>query len=143
MRLSSRVAQHILYLVLWPGHPLGRIRQREAAMTTSPDPQEYIHRAAVDPEGNRIGKVSKVYLDDHTGQPLWVLVETGLFGTRDSFAPIHGSRIDGERVMLAVSKDQVKDAPNIDRDAHVSESEEDALRQYYSGHLGSAEGGQP
>ena len=114
-------------------------------MTTSPDPKEYIHRAAVDPEGNRIGKVSKVskvYLDDHTGQPLWVLVETGLFGTRDSFAPIHGSRIDGERVMLAVSKDQVKDAPNIDRDAHVSESEEDALRQYYGDYLGSAEGGQ-
>ncbi len=93
-------------------------------------------------ESARSARSSKVYLDDHTGQPLWVLVETGLFGTRDSFAPIHGSRIDGERVMLAVSKDQVKDAPNIDRDAHVSESEEGALRQYYSGHLGSAEGGQ-
>ena len=39
--------------------------------------------------------------------------------------------------MLAVSKDQVKDAPNIDRDAHISESEEDALRQYYRGHLGT------
>jgi len=104
-------------------------------MTTSPDPQEYIHRAAVDPDGDRIGKVSKVYLDDHTGQPQWVLVETGLFGTRDSFAPIHGSRIDGERVVLAVSKEQVKDAPNIDRDAHLSQSEEDTLRQYYSGHL--------
>ena len=31
---------------------------------SSPDPKEYIHRAAVDPDGNRIGKVSKVYLDD-------------------------------------------------------------------------------
>jgi PRC-barrel domain len=104
-------------------------------MTTSPDPQEYIHRAAVDPDGNRIGKVSKVYLDDTGGQPQWVLVETGLFGTRDSFAPIQGSRIDGERVVLAVSKEQVKDAPNIDKDAHISQSEEDTLRQYYSGYL--------
>ena len=111
-------------------------------MTTPPDPQEYIHRAAVDPDGNRIGKVSKVYLNDHTGQPQWVLVETGLFGTRDSFAPIHGSRMDGELVVLAVSKEQVKDAPNIDRDTRISESEEDALRQYYSGNLGTAEGGQ-
>jgi hypothetical protein len=33
-------------------------------------------------------------------------------------------------------KDQVKDAPNIDRDAHISESEEDALREYYRGCLG-------
>jgi hypothetical protein len=107
-------------------------------MTTPQETPDYIHRAAVDPEGNKIGKISQVYNDDQTGQPLWVLVETGLFGTRQSFAPIHGSRLDGELVVLAVSKDQVKDAPNIDSDAHLSESEQDALRQYYSGYLGTA-----
>jgi hypothetical protein len=107
-------------------------------MTTSKDPRDYIRSVAVDAEGNRIGKITKVYHDDQTGQPLWVLVETGLFGTRQSFAPVHGSRFDGEQlVVLAVSKDQVKDAPNIDSDAHVSESEQDALRQYYSGYLGT------
>ena len=84
-------------------------------MTTSQDRPDYGHRAAVDAEGNRIGKISKVYLDDQTGQPRWVLVETGLFGTRQSFAPIHGSRLDGELVVLAVSKDQVKDAPTSTR----------------------------
>lgn len=108
-------------------------------MTPPQDPQQYIHRVAADGEGNRIGKVSQVYNDDSTGQPLWVLVETGLFGTRQSFAPIHGSQVNGEVVVLAVSKDQVKDAPNVDRDAHISESEQDALRQYYSGYLGPAE----
>jgi uncharacterized protein YrrD len=108
-------------------------------MTTSQDPRDYVRRVAVDPEGNRIGKITKVYHDDQTGQPLWILVETGLFGTRQSFAPVHGSRFDGELVVLAVSKDQVKDAPNIDSDAHVSESEQDALRQYYSGYLGTAQ----
>ena len=107
-------------------------------MTTSQDPQQYIHRAAVDAEGNKIGKISKVYHDDQSGQPQWVLVETGLFGTRQSFAPTHGSRFDGELVVLAVTKDQVKDAPNIDADAHISESEQDSLRQYYRGYLGSA-----
>ena len=107
-------------------------------MTTSKDPRDYIRSVAVDAEGNRIGKITKVYHDDQTGQPLCVLVETGLFGTRQSFAPVHGSRFDGEQlVVLAVSKDQVKDAPNIDSDAHVSESEQDALRQYYSGYLGT------
>jgi hypothetical protein len=109
-------------------------------MTTPQDPQDYIHHVAVDAEGNRIGKITKVYHDDQGGQPLWVLVETGLFGTRQSFAPVHGARSDGEQlVVLAVSKDQVKDAPNIDSDAHISESEQDALRQYYSGYLGTAQ----
>ena len=108
-------------------------------MTTPQDTEQYIRRAAVDAEGNRIGKITKVYDDDQTGQPRWILVETGMFGTRQSFAPVHGSRFDGELVVLAVSKDQVKDAPNIDSDAHVSESEQDALRQYYSGYLGTAQ----
>jgi hypothetical protein len=107
-------------------------------MTTPQDPQEYIHRVAADGEGSRIGKVTQVYLDDHSGQPLWLLVETGLFGTRQSFAPVHGARLDGEVVVIAVSKDQVKDAPNIDKDGHISESEEEALRQHYSGYLGTA-----
>jgi hypothetical protein len=108
-------------------------------MTTAEDPQDYVHRAAVDPEGNRIGKISKVHLDDKTGQPVWVLVETGLFGTQQSFAPVHGSRREGERVVLAVSKDQVKDAPNVAGDAHVSESEYEDLRRYYRGYLGPAD----
>ena len=107
-------------------------------MTNSQDAQQYIHCAAIDAEDNRIGKVSRVYNDDQTGQPMWVLVETGLFGTRQSFAPIQGARLDGERVVLGVSKDQLEGAPNIDQDEHISESEEDALRQYYSGYLGTA-----
>lgn len=105
-------------------------------MTTPEEARDYIHRAAVDTEGNRFGKVSQVYMDDQTGQPLWVLVETGLFGTRQSFAPIHGSRRDGERVFLAVSKDQVKDSPSIERDAHIGQDEQDALREYYRDYLG-------
>src|ERR1700729_84794 len=115
------------------------MRQRETTMPPPQDPQQSIHRAGVDSEDNRIGKVSKVYNDDQSGQPMWLLVETGLFGTRQSFAPIHGARVEGERVILAVSKDQLNDAPNIDEDAHISESEEAALRQYYSGLLGTPE----
>jgi PRC-barrel domain protein len=100
---------------------------------TTPQGTEYMRRVAVDAEGNRIGKITKVYQDDQSGQPMWVLVETGLFGTRQSLAPIRGSRLDGEQlVVLAVSKDQVKDAPDIEPDAHISDGEKDALRQYYS-----------
>ena len=108
-------------------------------MTTEHDPQQYIHRAAVDADGNRVGKVSQVYFDDKTGQPLWLLVETGLFGSRVSFAPVHGCQFDGDVIALAVSKDQVKDAPNVDKDAQLSESDQQALREHYKGHLGTAE----
>ena len=36
-------------------------------------------------------------------------------------------------------EDQAGLAPNIDGDAHLSESEQDAPRQYYSGYLGTAQ----
>jgi hypothetical protein len=66
--------------------------------------------------------------------------DTGLLGTRQRFAPIHGFRLDGEQlVVLAVSMDQIKDTPAIDTDAHISKSEDDARPQYYHGYLGTAD----
>ncbi len=100
-------------------------------MTSPNDAQQYIGRTAVDLEGNKIGKVGQVYLDDRTGDPLWVTVNTGLFGNRQSFAPIAGSGFDGEDVRLAVSKDTIKDAPNVDNDEHISGDEQNALYDYY------------
>jgi hypothetical protein len=73
-------------------------------MTSTDDIRQLIGCPAVDSEGSKLGKIGQVYVNDRTGQPLWVTVATGMFGTRQSFAPIHGSRYDGEQVVLAVSK---------------------------------------
>jgi uncharacterized protein (TIGR02271 family) len=105
-------------------------------MTTTEELQNMTGRTAVDAEGNKIGKIGQVYVDDQTGQPLWVTISTGLFGTKESFAPLYGSSTSGEDLQLAVSKDMVKDAPGVDPDGHISESDNDALYTYYAGHLG-------
>ena len=105
-------------------------------MTAPQDVQQFIGRTAVGSDGSKIGDVGQVYLDEQTGQPLWVTVTTGMFGTWQSFAPIGGSRLDGDQVVLAVSKDLVKDAPNIDDDGRIDEGEQDALYQHYTGYLG-------
>ena len=34
---------------------------------------------------DKIGKARQVYLDNQTNQPAWVTVNTGLFGTNESF----------------------------------------------------------
>ena len=106
-------------------------------MTSPNDAQQYIGRNAVDLEGNKVGKIGQVYLDDRTGQPLWVTVSTGLFGNRQSFAPIAGSAFDGDDVRLAVSKDTIRDAPNVDDDEHVSGDEQNALQEYYGDTISS------
>ena len=90
-----------------------------------------IGQAVYDESGDKIGSASEVYLDDETGQPEWVTVRTGLFGTKESFVPIRNADLTDDGVRVPVSKTQVKDAPKIDTDGHLSPEEEQELYRYY------------
>ena len=63
--------------------------------------------------GAKLGKIGQIYVDDQTGQPLWVTISTGMFGTKQSFAPLHGSRSDHGDLQLAVTKDMVTSALGV------------------------------
>jgi uncharacterized protein (TIGR02271 family) len=84
-----------------------------------------------DESGEKIGSAAEVYLDDETGSPEWVTVRTGLFGTKESFVPIRNADLTDDGVRVPVSKTQVKDAPKIDTDGHLSPGEEQELYRYY------------
>ncbi|MCZ2858948.1 PRC and DUF2382 domain-containing protein [Blastococcus sp. VKM Ac-2987] len=84
-----------------------------------------------DTEGQKIGSASEVYLDDETGQPEWVTVSTGLFGTKTSFVPLRDADLTNDGLRVNVTKDRVKDAPKIDTDGHLSPQEEEELYRYY------------
>jgi uncharacterized protein (TIGR02271 family) len=84
-----------------------------------------------DESGEKIGSAAEVYLDDETGQPEWVTVRTGLFGTKESFVPIRNADLTNDGVRVPVSKERVKDAPKIDTDGHLSPQEEQELYRYY------------
>src|SRR3954462_10710600 len=90
-----------------------------------------IGKDVYDQSGSKIGSASEVYLDDESGQPEWVTVRTGLFGTKESFVPIRDADLTDDGVRVSVSKDQVKDAPKIDTDGHLSPQEEQELYRYY------------
>ena len=85
----------------------------------------------IDADGNRIGRVGQIYLDDQTGEPNWVTVKTGLFGTSESFVPLSGASVSGSDVVVTYDKDTVKDAPRVDADGHLTPEEEDSLYAYY------------
>ncbi|EXG81090.1 PRC-barrel domain-containing protein [Cryptosporangium arvum] len=69
---------------------------------------------AYDPSGDKIGSIKQVYLDDRTDRPQFATVHTGLFGLKESFVPLDGAELHGDRVVVPVDKAQVKDAPSID-----------------------------
>jgi len=104
-------------------------------MTNAATADQYIGRRAVDPQGSKIGSVGQVYLDDETGQPDWVTVNTGLFGTRENFVPLRGSRFEGDDLVFPFEKDVVKDSPEIADTSHLDPDEEQELYAYYERYL--------
>ena len=88
-------------------------------------------RTLLDRDGGRIGTIEAIYLDDRTGQPEWVLVNTGLFGTKSSFVPVAQATPTGNEVRVPYDKQLVKDAPRVDPDGHLSEAEEQRLWRHY------------
>jgi uncharacterized protein (TIGR02271 family) len=82
-------------------------------------------------DGSKIGSVGQVYLDDQTGQPAWVTVNTGLFGTNESFIPLSEASFSGDRLTVPYDKNKVKGAPNVASDGHLSPDEERELYSYY------------
>ncbi|MCW2537786.1 MAG: uncharacterized protein JWQ26_3485 [Modestobacter sp.] len=84
-----------------------------------------------DADGDKIGTASEVYLDDQSGNPEWVTVKTGLFGTKETFVPIRDADLTDNGVRVPVSKSAVKDAPKIDTDGHLSPQEEQELYRHY------------
>jgi uncharacterized protein (TIGR02271 family) len=85
----------------------------------------------VDRDGEKIGTVEEIYLDAETNEPEWALVHTGLFGTKRTFVPLReASERDG---MLSVpfEKSTVKDAPKVEANGQLSQSEESELYRHY------------
>ena len=95
----------------------------------------------IDRDGQRIGKIDDLYVDDEDGQLQWALVHTGLFGIKKSFVPLQGATQRDEDVMVPVAKAQVRDAPRIAADAELSLEEENRLYDHYGFACGA--GGAP
>jgi uncharacterized protein (TIGR02271 family) len=120
-------------------HPHDRYTRAQMGARTTMIGTDTISRVigqdVYDESGDKIGSVSEVYLDDETGQPEWATVRTGLFGTKESFVPLREADLTNDGLRVHVSKAQVKDAPKIDTDGHLSPQEEQELYRYYG--LGS------
>jgi len=84
-----------------------------------------------DTDGDKIGSVGQVYLDAESGDPEWVSVKTGLFGTKETFIPLQQASVNDDRVTVAYDKGLVKNAPQIEADGPLSYADEDELYRHY------------
>ncbi|RBY78133.1 photosystem reaction center subunit H [Geodermatophilus sp. TF02-6] len=94
--------------------------------------QQAIGATAVAADGGKLGKVGEIYLDDETGRPEWATVNTGLFGTKETFIPLAQAELAGDELRFPYDKDTVKGAPRVeDSEGHISPDEEAELYRYY------------
>jgi sporulation protein YlmC with PRC-barrel domain len=100
---------------------------------TEAEAQESHGRTIVASDGQSIGKVSEIYLDDRTQKAEWATVAGGPLGANSHFVPLAGASSDGDSIRARVTVDQVKDAPSVDSDGdgHLSEQEEARLFAHY------------
>src|SRR3954447_3592573 len=126
-----------LFRAAGPGHPWEDRtspvpwKRSDTTMIGTDTISRVIGQDVYDESGEKIGSAAEVYLDDETGQPEWVTVRTGLFGTKESFVPIRDADLTDDGLRVPVSKSRVKDAPKVDADGHLSPQEEEELYRYY------------
>lgn len=99
-------------------------------MTTKQELDAVAQSTVFDSEGEKVGKVEQVYIDDQNSLPTWVSVKTGWFSS-SSLVPLAGAKHRDERLDVPVTKQQVKDAPHLDADDGISAEQGDELLRYY------------
>lgn len=86
---------------------------------------------AYDKNGDKLGSVREVYVNDETGQPDFVEVSHGLFGMSSSLVPLRGHQFDDKELRLAFTKDRIEESPKIDDDSHLSDEQQDVIYRHY------------
>ena len=100
-------------------------------MTEITEGYDFQGRTLIDSAGEKIGKIDQLYYDEQRGKPEWATVNTGLFGGKSNFVPLAGAAPDGEQLRVAVTKEQVKDAPSVAPDGELTQEEEARLFEHY------------
>ena len=93
---------------------------------------EWRGKMLVDRDGERIGKMQDVYVDVENDEPQFATVKEGFIGRHLTFVPLTGITVGPDGLQVAVSKEQVKAAPNIEQHGdELSQADESALYHHY------------
>jgi len=112
-------------------------------MLTRDEMRQAIGTEAYGSDGEKIGKVGQVFLDDQTDQAAWATVNTGFFGRSESFVPLGDASFCRRPPAGGLSQGHRQGAPNVDHeDGHLTPEQDRAVYEYYG--MGyQATGGEP
>jgi uncharacterized protein YrrD len=93
---------------------------------------EWHGRMIVDTDGEKIGKLEDVYVDVQTDVPQFATVKEGFLSKHLTFVPLGGIAVGPDQLQVAVTKQQVQSAPNLQQHGEeLSQEDESALYHHY------------
>lgn len=94
-------------------------------MTLSAEQLEQVKGAEVTTsDGQQVGGVEGIYLDEPSREPEWALVNTPWVGKRDTFVPLREATFEDGTLRVPYSREQLQRAPMIDPDGALADPEE-------------------
>ncbi len=93
---------------------------------------EYTGYTVHDRDGDKIGKVDDLFLDEND-RPEYFGVKMGFLGTKSTLIPADIANVDRDQGFIEVSaeKSTVKDGPSFDDDQEITPEYENEIRDYY------------
>ena len=118
------------------GHEQGDEREQGDEPGQAPAPEwnvaEWHGKPLVDLNGQRIGKLEDVYVDVETDVPQFATVKEGFISRHLTFVPLGGITVGPDHLQVAVTKAQVRAAPNIEQHGEgLSQADESTLYHHY------------
>ncbi len=93
---------------------------------------EWHGKMLVDSDGEKIGKLQDVYVDVETDEPQFATVKEGFIARHLTFVPLGGITVGPDELKVAVAKEQIESAPNIEQHGEeLSQADESTLYHHF------------
>ncbi len=100
-------------------------------MTSVEQADAWIGRIGVDRAGRKIGKITRVWIDDYSGLPTWATLVTRRLGRREGIGPLSDVTVRRGRPLLGCTKAEFMSAPPVADDGHLGLDDEWRLVNHY------------
>jgi len=94
-------------------------------------PAGWVDLEVFDANDEKIGTVIDVRYGKNTGELVWLVVKTGLFGLKKVAVPSNEVEREGGRVVARLDKDRITQAPEVSMDRILGDDEERDICTYY------------
>ena len=97
-----------------------------APQTIDPDRLEGL--TVIDNDGDKVGKVTTVFIDTTSERPEWVSVKTGFFGSNETLVPLRSASLGDDEIRVPYTKEHIKSAPHHNPEEALSDADEGGSR---------------